>query len=574
MSSIDKPAAEKVLHNLLKEHNQTVFVENKVQHNQVALTTIINLYNNSKYEDQPDDDEGVVFFNIVNKDLDNANKKRDISEKALSLYIKDRALLYLLNAANAEFKDDYYMGEFLKAYKKDRNKYGTAVIKAKYIGKKDSTFEHIPWSSVICNPNRWDASPRGFQKEVRLQPILDNPLYDTSEFEGELENYENATVMSIELHGELPRYILTGNRKDKELVHMQLLYLYIPAELRKNQREGKYYVIDVTEEKSNPLFIDVMNKVNNRTMGKGEIEKSLDAQIVSNEMANLAIEELRAVAKVVRWSDDEELDGVDMGEIDNNTIINVTPGRTFGQIQANTVAFNEIQMYMRQWGIQNQDETGTQDVSLGKPGKSRTPFRSTQLQSDEVNSLHAQEVEEMALFLNRLYKEVLLNIVVDYFDTKKDITDLLFGEQLYQFYEFLADRLAQYQDDQAVVNLQQPSEDRQLLVNTILARIKDSDFKIVDLEKSWNKKNIIDKTRVLITGQKKDIDAKIATLTALHAQVAQNPSAYPNLDARELLDEIVALSDSDSITSLFRQTQKLPVNNQTQNAQVGVNTPS
>ena len=141
---INKQEAVKVLNHLLDEHNETVYVEEKVQHNQVALTTIINLYTNSKYKDEPDENSGVVFFNIVNKNLDNANKKRDIQEKNLTLHIRDKSLLFLLNAANEEFKDDYYMGEKLKQYKKSLNKYGTAVWKVKHIGKRDSVVEVVP----------------------------------------------------------------------------------------------------------------------------------------------------------------------------------------------------------------------------------------------------------------------------------------------------------------------------------------------------------------------------------------------------------------------------------------------
>ncbi len=563
MIAKNKEAAIKVLKDLIAEHHSDVFTEGKVVHNQAKLTTLISLYTNSKYEDQPDDDSGVVFYNILNKDLDNTNKKTDLDRKNLTLYINDKALNFLLNAANNEFKDDYNMGVWLNRLKEDYNKYGTAVTKTKYISKKESVVEVIPWGSIICNPNNWDAAPQGIVKEVRLQEVLDNSLYDTAELEEALnENYDGANVISYELHGNLKNGIMSGDDNDIKRTNQQHIYLSIPSEFLtvkdKNNPEGKIFLIASAEEKDNPLNIIKRREVTNRTMGRGVIELGIDAQVISNEVANLMIDELRAIAKIVRWSDDEELDGVDVGEIDNNTVLNIAPGKKFGQLQANTVAFGELQNYIAMWGVQNQDESGTQDVSLGKQEKSGTPYKSTLLRKGEADSIHDMAKEDMELFIEMLYKDKILNIVIDYFDTKKSITDLLMGEQLNKFYLFLADRLAEKKQVELVLNRETPIEDRQLLVNMILGQIADTEFNIVDFDKTWDKKNIIDKARVRLAGENKDVDAKIQMLTSLHAQVAQNPGAYPNLDANDLLSQIVALSDSETLVDLFKQKQQTP----------------
>ena len=563
MIAKDTAGAINALQNVINEHQQDVFTEGEVVHNQNTLTTLISLYTNSKYEDTPDENSGVVFFNILNKDLDNTNKKTNIDSKNLALMIKDKVINYLLNAGNTEFKDDYEMGTWLDLFKEDYNKFGTVVTKNKYISKKDSVVEVIPWGSIICNPNSWEAAPQAIQKEVRLNDVIDNDLYDTEQFEARLQNHDNATVMSYELHGLMKEGIMTGNFEDKKRKNQQHIYFYIPGEFLQSEEEnkkseGEFFVVASSYEKKNPLSILKKSPVPNRTMGRGVIEMGMDAQIVSNEVANLMIEELRAVAKIVRWSDDEELDGVDTGEIDSNTVINVAHGRKFGQLQANTVAFGELQNYLNMWGVQNQDESATQDVSLGKQEKSGTPFRSTLLRKGEVDSVHDQSRDKLVLAIEKLYKDTWLNIIIDYFDSQKDITSLLMDEQLQNFYVYLADRLAEKAQVEAVLNRKPPVEDRTLLVNTILSQIQDSDFKITDFSDSWDKKNIIDKTRVLISAEKIDVEAKLATLTALHASVSQNPGAYPNLNAADILSQIVALSDNEAIVDLFKQTKQVP----------------
>ena len=248
--------------------------------------------------------------------------------------------------------------------------------------------------------------------------------------------------------------------------------------------------------------------------------------------------------------------------------------RKINQIVGQPHTFGALQNYMAQINTQNQDQTSAHDVATGRQ-RSGVTLGATQLASEESDSDYERHTEQIAAQLQRWYKEVLLDIVISYFDTKKDITSLLTREQGVSFYKFLADYLAIMVNNERVLKRLDPILEPGILKDEIMKDISKKDWNLFN-DLDVNKAMIKDKTRVLISNEFKDLDKKIAVLTELIQIVGQAPDQFPEYDLKELIAEKVSLAGADTIIESARRTpiakptalppspepQNLPVNNQ------------
>jgi hypothetical protein len=96
------------------------------------------------------------------------------------------------------------------------------------------------------------------------------------------------------------------------------------------------------------VFVHRRLPIFNRSMGLSKVEELIEAQRQTNEAENLAIEDLRATTKNVFYTDDPELDGLDLSDLTNLTMMHVSNGKKVGQMFKAQSSYQAIQAYMNQ----------------------------------------------------------------------------------------------------------------------------------------------------------------------------------------------------------------------------------
>jgi hypothetical protein len=554
-----------VLNRVEQEFTQPIEISEKNVFHQQTLVKVINLYINSKFKNiSPEDAEakGMQFYNIISQALKNAVTKTDIDRKDVIISIKDKIYNYLLNAANVEFMDDYNFGEVVNELVKSYYLYGTGVLKVIDNGRKGSIVRNVEFSSIIWDQAEYETNIIIEKKFLSVKKLLGNKVYHLTELEEALENKkdynpETTKVEIYEIHGELPENYITNDFSDTGVSNQ----LHIVASLITKDTGTKKYVLHSSREAQSPYYVVKRNALHGRSMGVGIAEELLQAQVSTNEAVNIMIKDVRSSGKHVWFSTDQELDGVDLSEIDNDVVIMGERDTKLEKINTPAHAFGPAQAYLSQWVGQSKEQSSAQDAALGSNVVSGEAYRARQATINEIDSKFDFEREVIGLFLSNVYKapKSIGNIVINYISSSKHIEELLTGEQLKSYQGFLADILTEYSVQSSVAKGQDiPS--RNEMYDMILKAIQESKEPLVD----WGNveitpKVLLDKMRVLVTNEQVNVQNKIATLKMLATQVMTNPQAYPNIDVKELLNELATLSDSATLVEVFKETRALPI---------------
>ena len=427
-----------LLESMLSKYNQEVTIANGVKHSDEKLKKIINLYVNSKFENISTEEareKGYVFHNILTQKLRTFERFVNLDRKHFWLRFKDKIIEYLSNIAQLEMMDDEDFGNKLNNIIKSIAKYGTAVLKIRPEATKGKRIDLIDFNRVIWDQNDYRQAPiivSGYMKVSALKDKQYNSreLFEKISKKGFDIDDPTSRVQIYEIYGDLPESFLTYRTKDTDLVYQY----HIVA-----QFDGKFYVIWSSRYKRNPFFVIRRNPVYNRSMGYGVVEEALEAQVQVNEVVNLQIKELRNIAKDVFQTTDEGLDGLDLSEIEDMTVIKTEKDTDIKRFPSKTSNFMAYQSYLIQWLNQSKEQSGDNNAALGFSDGSREPV-GTRHSKDLANAgIFSYETEQIALQLEQAWKKHgILEIVYSYFNNKHNIETLLTREQLNSFYEYLA----------------------------------------------------------------------------------------------------------------------------------------
>ena len=325
---------EGILDQLILNFNSSVETVNGIWFNQYKLIVMIESYKLSQYTEN--NDPNAQFLNTINQALNTANRKVRISPNEINLSIDDKPFDYLLKAGHAEYNDDMFMEDFYRDLCVSANTYGTAVEKSvKKTGKKNIK-KIVPFHQIIWDQNDAENHPMGEVFMISLSDLMErgqsmgfeqdklNKVYESVlQQAGEYLDAKNSKIALYEIHGMMPEKLFTLNDNDTKLV--QGMFVVV------ENQWGTKHVLYAGREDKHPYRIYRRQIVPNRSMGLGIVEELIPTQKTTNELYNLAVEQLRATSKVVYQTSDTELDGQDLQEIDNLTLISHEEGSPITQ---------------------------------------------------------------------------------------------------------------------------------------------------------------------------------------------------------------------------------------------------
>lgn len=565
MEKKEKKNIVKLLESILDKFESPVKVSQGVEFWQKGNTILSNLYTNSQFEKlspKAAKEKGIVFFNIINQSLGAFERK--VTEpllKPMSINIKDEITKYLSQAGLNELIDDEQVADLIKnGVVHSYGKYGTVILKIRPEAKKGERIQMVDFNKIIWDQNDYKQAPIVITSSVKLNTILNNKTWATKELEekiikAKIDVNDILTRLTVfEMYGDIPKKFRTYDERD-----VKTEYQYHIIAIFNNE----YFPLYSAKYKGgSPFFVLKRNPIENRSAGQSIVEELIQAQVQVNESQNLLIKELRNITKTVYQTTDEGLDGLDLAEIDDMTVIKTdrdTRLDIFPQRQSNFMA---LQNYTMSWLNQSKEQGGATNAMLGVGEGTREPVGTRGYKVQEASDTYGFESINIGLFFEGIFKSKLLGVVYDYFKNSDKIEDLLTPEQLNSFHIYLSKIISARMTDEVALQ-DGPDVKQSELQPIVLQRLTDGKIQIEHKDYMIDKKTFIDKARVNIVGQMQNKRGELTALQLMAQYLIQNPQLQESMGVKveDVIKKLVELSDGSAVAELSTSMAQTKINN-------------
>lgn len=543
----------------------------------------IDAYVNSKHTSGSTDSKGreKPFFNIVNaarniwyRATDQDRKHiRIISSKYAQYAISFIATILLSNWMK---KADF--GQFLNDWGRTLATYCSAI--SKHIEKNGELIsEVIPWNRIICDPINFDGNPiiekiwltpaelrarKEYDKEMVDSLILAQSSRET--MDGQKQDSKDNYILIYEVHGELPLSYITEDESDQEIYRQQM---HVCSYLAKKESgaNGKIQYEDYTlykgRETQSPYELTHLLKEDGRVMGIGAVENLFDAQWMINHSVKQIKDQLDLASKVIFQTADGNFVGKNvLTSIDNGDILKHAVNMPLTQIANNSNDIASLQSFGSQWKQLSSELNGISEAMLTGETKSGTAWRQTEALLQESHSLFEIMTENKGLALERILRKFVIPHLKKKMDTSEEITALLDEQQIRKLDAMYVPSEAIKMSNKNMiekilngysVSLAEQQEDIAMSEQGIR-----KGFEMLGSQRFFKPSDITTKTwktilaafewevDIDITGENKDRNGMLATLTTVMQTLATNPMVLNNPNMKIIFNKILSLTGAIS----------------------------
>lgn len=538
-----------IFDNMIDRYNSTIETFGGIKFNQGTIVTMIVAYLMSTYVD--DNSGDIRFFNEMRKVKETFERKTHLKFSEHLLEIADKPLNYLLSAAKKEFSDDYNMEQYQIDKTDSFAKFGTAVTKTVH-RKGRNIVKIVPWETFLCDPVNGKDLPAGEVTSSTLQKVLDDERFDDTT-KKRIKNYLYArsednfdpsrmAVMLYEVHGQLPNNIFDIDKKGTS----NGMFIIMVTE------DDDKFVLYKGRTSNVVYHIETINPMFGRTMGYGPMEAMLESQIMTNDLGNMTLDHVRAASKIFYQTADQELDGTDLQAIDNLVLINHESESPITQVSASPTGYGAMSSFMNTVVSMGRESAAIQDASLGRGPKSNTSFAAIQAAAVEADGVYSSIRDKIFNLGRPLFKKKggFIDMIVDYFESGKDIEELLTPFEQKGFRKFIARKKAnieiQKQQDEEFEFIDGLDEVADFILKKDSGKRYSIEFKDGDIDREF----IRDKTRLTYIEKDSILLNRLASLERTRDVVMQNPEAYPTFNLSDIQTEIMELMDIASATNI------------------------
>lgn len=477
------------------------------------LYDLIDLYMLSQYRDDNTDSfrQPKVFYNISTLPVDVASKMVDIDTKDILLMAEDENYwtTWLMEKELKYWFEDTYFAKELNKYCYYLPKDGHLVVK-----KVDDEVKIVPIKNLRFRP---DAI------SLKNTPIVEVFKYQPDEFLVEAknrgwENYEGLTnkKSSSSSYDTENKIIVYGAYFPQGFLETRNNYfLTCGGEVLSYMKMDKSPYKDISWE-----------EVQNRAVGRGQVEKLMPEQIYLNRMANSKAEGLYWLSKILFQSRDPSVGTNLLVQTENGDVLTPSAEITQIGIQERNLGFYNYDE--SRWERQAIKRSFMSEPVTGERAPSGTTLGATVLQTQMTGQFYQQKKENLAEFI----KEILWDWVLPEFKKEKRkehkilmkniLSDDINSENFFKM--MLSDRM----------NKLRAREEKYLSPEQWKIR-KSVNAEILKNEKMTMPKGVYEnlkfKMNIVITGEEIDIQSK----QSVGQVIIQTLNANPNILRDSLL---------------------------------------
>lgn len=556
----------------------------------------IDAYLNSKHISGDTDDMGreKPFFNIVTAAVNIWYRATDIDRKNIRIKASkagDTVLSFLGTVHLQQWMRKSNFGQFLNEWGRSLVRYGSTVIK--FVEKDGELYaEVIPWNRLIVDPIDFDANPRievleltpaqlrkreGYDQEIVEKLIETKVTRET--MEGQNKDNRSEYIKIYEIHGDLPLSFLTGKDKDDD-TYVQQMHVISFVE-GKGKGEFDDFTLVSGRGAKDPYMITHLIREDGRTQGIGAVEHLFEAQWMVNHNAKMIKDQLDLASKLIFQTSDGSFVGQNaLSNIETGDILIHQANQPLTQINNGSHDIVQSQNILGMWKALGQEITNTPDALMGQNAPSGTAWRQVEAIQQEAHSLFELMTENKGLDIEKMLRHYVLPFLKRQLNNDDEVSATLDAHGIERidamYIKNEATRRANNKAVEAILNgeIAQPVEEaipgEQAKVQEELQSLGGQRF-YKPSEVSWKKefKNFEWDVEVDVTGEAKDNQANMATLTTLYQSLLGDPSQQAI--AKMILGKILEMTGAVSPIEL--QTLPQPTQAPQTQALAGGGTP-
>lgn len=545
----------------------------------------IEAYLNSKHISGDTDSMGreKPFFNICTAAVNIWYRATDIDRKNIKISATKSSDVLTSFIATIHLQDwmrrDNF-GIFLNDWGRTLSRYGSAVVK--FIESEGELHSMVvPWNRLIVDPIDFDndvtievleLTPEQLKKRKGYDQEMVDKLIDAKaarETIGKSKKDTKSNFIKVyEVHGRLPLSFLTGKEKDeKEYVQQMHVVSFIES-----KRKGEYddFCLIKGKEDKHPYMITHLIKEDGRTMAIGAVENLFEAQWMLNHTNKQIKDQLDLASKLIFQTSDSNFIGQNaLNSIETGDILIHKPNEPLTQVANNSHDITSLQNYGAQWKALSSEINGISESMLGNTAPSGTAWRQVEALLQESHSLFELMTENKALHLEDMLRTYVIPFIKKKMDTAEEIMATLDGydldkiDRLYVPYE-AKKRLTQKAIDQIIETETYPVIDEATMqeeVDGVQAELAVQGnkryFKPDEIgNATWKEilKDLEWELEIDITGEQKDKQSDMATLSTVFQTIAQNPGVLQDERVKMLFNKIILMTGAVSPLELSDST--------------------
>lgn len=555
-------------------YNKSIQIIDGLYYNQSQILKKIEFYWNSQYINGQTDDIGRIkpFYNIGKFRVNVATRATDLDVKDVRITSdnkNDRVRSMLLNHELKNWFKESDFSKLLNDWGKTRAKYGGVLIKKcieEEDGEKELKIDLVEWKNVITDQVNIEKgaiievhymSPSELSKKIGIWDNVEDAMKLATKSRGVKGNKEDSTEKKIpiyEVHGEFPSNYNPETPEGDPNKYEKMMFIIAGNE------SNKQIILWHEIENETPYRYLSWDNVAGRGLGIGIIEDGFEAQMWTNDAIIAERNIMELAGKVFIKTNSKQLGNNIITDMDNGYVIQLEDGSDANLLSLTPSSLPQFQNTIEKWNTQYERATNTFDAVTGEQMPSNTPLGSVAIQSAQASSFFDYRREEAGIF----WTEVLMDWVIPYLIKKINKAHILASDFSIDELKMIDRAFVLNETNTQVIDAVLAgkiitSEEYQQSIDGLMEFIgMDGKRRFIDIPKDYFK-DYGDSITIDITGETRNKQATLQTLSTVLARVESNPALLQDPTLLQIFNEILEISGIDIIpqapTQQPQQTQ-------------------
>lgn len=527
------------------------------------------------------------FFNIVMAARNVWYRATDIDRKDILIKADKssdviKAFLATLKFQEWMRKEDF--GQFLNDWGLTLATHGSAI--SKFIEKDgELSAQVMNWNDFLCDQINFESNVKvqklwftpaelkaneNYDKEL-VEELLDSPTTRKT-IGGEQKDNKDDYILVYEVHGELPLSLLTDKETDEETYVQQMHVISIQESKDTSDKNFETHTLYSGKEAKDPYMLTHLIKKEGQTYSGGAVKNLFEAQWMVNHSEKMIKDQLDLASKIVFQTSDGSFIGQNvLTNIENGDILKHNQGEPLTMLN-NKPDIVAMQSYQASWQSLGLQINGINEAMITAP-KSGSAWRQTQAALQEAHSLFELMTENKGLAIERMLREFVLPYFKKTLNNSKEISMILEDHQIKKIDNMYVPneviRMMNEKKKNTILNgeIYDPTQElgetmatEQELRSKLTGNqrfIKPSEME----DKTWKElfKDMELTLEVNVTGENRDIQGALATLTTVLQTMVSNPMMMQDPNAKMVFNKILNLAGGVSPAELGAvQEQPMP----------------
>lgn len=545
-------------------------------------------YLNSKHISGETDHNGreKPFFNIVTAARNIWYRATDIDRKNIVIRPSNNKQVipaFLASLKLQEWMKKEEFGKFLNEWGLSLATHGSTT--AKFIEKDGQlSCRVMDWNNMLVDPVDFESNIKVEKMWFTPAQLRKNKSYNQEFVKKLIENTTNRTIMGgekkdnkseyipvYEVHGEMPLSYLTGKDKDDD-TFVQQMHVLSFQEKKENSKEFDEYTLYAGRESRDPYMLSHLIKKDGQTYAGGAVKNLFEAQWMINHTQKQIKDQLDLASKIVFQTSDGNFVGQNvLTNIENGDILSHKQGEPLTMLN-NKPDIVAMQSFKSDWqNIGNQINNISESMQ-GQNAPSGTAWRQVQALLQESHSLFELMTENKGLEIIRMLTDFIIPFFKKQLNNAEEISMVLEDYQIKQIdLMYLPNEVTRRLNEKkkAVIlsgEIYDPTQeptDRTTIEEAVKGNLQGNQRFISPSEvegTTWKElfKDLEWKLDFDVTGENKDTQGALATLTTVLQTISTNPAVLQDPNVKLVFSKILNLAGGISPIEI-QTTQAQPV---------------